>query len=87
MTGEILGWIGAIAYAICAAPQAIQCWRQGHGIGLSAGMLWVWLIGGVGMLIAVPLKCGWVPWLMMSYIGNTAALLVIMRYRLWPRGK
>jgi len=83
--GEMIGWIGALAYSVCAAPQAVQCWRQGHGEGLSVGMLWVWLIGGVSMLVAIPLQCGWVPWLIASYFFNTTALLVIMRYRFFSR--
>jgi len=84
MIGGLLGWIGAIAYACCAFPQAVRCWRNGHGEGLSATMLWVWLVGGVSMLIAIPLKFGWVPWLMMNYAGNISALLIIMRYHFWP---
>jgi len=83
--GMMIGWIGALAYSACAIPQAVQCKRQGHGEGLSAGMLLVWLAGGVSMLVAIPLQCGWVPWLMTSYACNTAALLVIIRYRFWPR--
>jgi len=85
MIATLLGWLGALAYSVCAIPQAVQCWRRGHGNGLSAGMLWVWLVGGVSMLIAIPLQCGWVPWLLVSYTGNTAALLVVMRYRFLPR--
>ena len=80
-----LGWIGAIAFTLCAVPQAIQCWRQKHGEGISVLFLCVWLVGEVCMLIAIPCKYGWVWWLMMNYIGNTLSLLVIMRYRFWPK--
>ena len=83
--GMIIGWIGALAYSICAIPQAVRCWQRGNGEGLSGGMLLIWLVGGASMLVAVPLQCGWVLWLMASYTCNTAALLVIIRYRFWPR--
>jgi len=81
---DIIGWIGALAFTVCAWPQAIQCWQQGHARGISKILLWIWLAGEVAMLIATPLKLGWISWLMMNYIGNTSALLVIMRYRFFP---
>ena len=85
MVAQILGWIGSLAFTLCAAPQAVRCWRQGHAEGLSSLFLCIWLMGEVCMLAAVPLQCGWVPWLMISYIGNTLCLLVIIRYHLRPR--
>jgi uncharacterized protein with PQ loop repeat len=85
MIGEVLGWIGSIALAVCAYPQAVKCWRQGHGQGLSVFGLIVWTAGEIALVIATPLKCGWVPWLMANYIGNLLALAVILRYRFWPR--
>jgi uncharacterized protein with PQ loop repeat len=83
--GEISGWISALTFAICAIPQAVQCYKQGHGDGISMAFLWVWFTGEITGIIAVPLTLGWVPWLLVNYIGNTTALLVIMRYRFFPR--
>jgi len=85
MIATFLGWLGAIAFTVCAIPQAVQCWRQGHSEGISILFLLVWLTGEVCMLSAIPLTYGWVSWLMVNYIGNTLSLLVIMRFRLWPR--
>lgn len=85
MITEVLGWIGAVAFAICAIPQAIQCWKQGHGNGISALFLWAWFAGGVSMLGATLLRFGWIPWLAIHYFGNMGALLVIMRCKFWPK--
>lgn len=85
MVAQALGWLGSLAFTLCALPQAVQCWRQGHANGLSGCFLSIWLLGEACMLTAVPVQCGWVLWLMMGYIGNTACLLVILRYYLLPR--
>ena len=85
MVAQALGWLGSLAFMLCAIPQAVQCWRQGHARGISPTFLCIWLIGEVCMLTAVPMQCGWVPWLMMGYIGNTACLLIIFHYYLFPR--
>ena len=85
MVAQIIGWIGSLAFTLCAFPQTVQCWRQGHAKGFSPIFLVIWLMGGVCMMIAVPLQYGWVPWLMMSYIGNTLCVIIILRYYLFPR--
>lgn len=85
MISEALGWIGAIAFSICAIPQAIRCRKQGNGDGISSAFLWIWLIGEISMLIAIPMQFGFILWLMMNYIGNTIALVVIMKYKFFPR--
>lgn len=80
---DILGWIGSIAFAVCAIPQAYKCYRDGHANGLDWGFLGVWFLGEVCM-IAYILPKGDIP-LLVNYIGNFAALLVMLRYKLKPR--
>lgn len=84
--GIILGWIGSICFAVCGIPQAAQCARQGHARGISMLFLVLWLIGEICYATAMCMEFGWVWWMMTNYIFNTICLLVIFRYRLWPRG-
>lgn len=87
MTGETIGWAGAVLLSVCAVPQAIQCWRQGHGRGLSAASLLTWATGEVCLIAATLICYGWVLWMLMNYLGNLIVLCVILRYRFWPRGR
>lgn len=82
---ELLGYIGCIAFSLCAIPQAWESYLAGHSRGLSSWFLWLWLIGEVAYIIAVPLSIGYVDWLMLNYVFNLLALVVIIRYKIRPR--
>jgi hypothetical protein len=83
--GELLGWAGAICFAVCAAPQAVQSWRQGHSAGMSNMFLILWGLGEIFYTAATLLSFGPVFWLLFNYVMNFLCLLVICRYRWWPR--
>lgn len=79
-----LGWLGAIALALCGLPQAIRCVRQGHAEGLSPLMVASWFIGEVCLIVATLGELGWVWWLLFNYGANILCLLVIIKYMVWP---
>lgn len=77
---DIIGWIGSACFAICAIPQALKSYRDGHSDGISWAFLSLWLTGELCMIIYI-LPTGDGP-LLVNYFGNLACLLVILRYKL-----
>ena len=80
---EYVGWIGAILFAICGLPQAIQCVKQGHSRGLNWFFLVAWLGGEILTIIYVWPKQDWP--LLFNYFLNLVFLLVMIRYKIWER--
>lgn len=77
---ELTGWIGSIAFALSAAPQALKSIQDGHSDGIAGGMLTLWCIGEICSLVYVwPKKH--VP-LIANYILNFIFLCVIIYYKL-----
>lgn len=82
---EIIGWISAISFAICAIPQALQSFREGHSNGVNTLFLLFWMLGEVaGMVYVVML--GSYP-LIFNYLFNGVFLGVIIYFKLFPRRK
>lgn len=80
---EIIGWAGAILFAICSLPQAIQSIRDGHSRGLNWFFLLSWLMGEILTIIYVWPKQD-IP-LLTNYFLNMAFLLIIMKYKMFER--
>lgn len=80
---EVIGWLGSILFSMCAVPQVWQCYRQKHADGLSWTFLLMWLTGEV--LTAVYVWPTQQYPLLANYFFNGVCLLVILRYRMWPR--
>ena len=80
---EIFGWLGGIAFAVCAIPQAFQSWKDGHTQGLNWGFLGIWTVGEVCMTIYI-LPKGDLP-LIINYLGNGICLGIMLWYKLFPR--
>lgn len=81
---EVIGWIGAVCFALCAVPQAWLSWRQGHSKGVSASFLAMWFIGEVCMLGYSLIEIDSLQ-IIVNYIFNLACLLVIISYKVRPR--
>jgi uncharacterized protein with PQ loop repeat len=79
-----LGWVGSICFSICAVPQAYSSIKQGHSNGISWLFLILWFIGEVCTIIYVLPKLDYP--LLLNYTGNMLCLLVMIRYKLSPRG-
>jgi len=82
---ELIGWISSILFAICAIPQAYHCWKEGKAEGMSLFFLWTWFIGEILGTIYVISLGNYV--LIFNYTANLLALLVMVKYKHFPRIK
>lgn len=80
---EISGWIGAICFSVCAIPQVIKCYKQGHAHGVDYLFLWLWFIGEVCMIGYTLILVDSLQ-LLLNYIFNLLCLVVILKYRYFP---
>lgn len=84
IVSELLGWIGAFCFGICAIPQAWKSYRLKNSHEMTWFFLWLWLGGEVfymaSMLVANPIG-----WLMFNVCANTSCLLVILYYKAFPK--
>ena len=80
---EVIGIAGAICFAICGMPQAIQCAKDGHSRGLSWSFLSLWFMGEIFTIAYLWPKQDWI--LLSNYILNFASLLLMLRYKIWER--
>lgn len=81
---EWLGWTSSILLAVCAIPQAIRSLRQGNSDGIDWYFLLLWFSGEVLGLFYV-LTLGSLP-LVINYVANLVCTLVILRFKLYPKG-
>jgi uncharacterized protein with PQ loop repeat len=81
---DIIGYIGAIAFGVCAAPQAWKCYRERCATGISGLFLTLWLIGEICMMIYTVAEIGWINPLMLNYVANLFFLIVIIRFKVKP---
>jgi uncharacterized protein with PQ loop repeat len=77
------GWVGGILLAFCGIPQALHCYRKGNAEGIDWVFLMVWL-GGELLTIAYVFPKQDLP-LLFNYAMNIVLLLIIVRYKVWPR--
>ena len=85
MTWIWLGIFGTLALAIGGIPQVIKTFREGHAMGLSAGMIWSWLIGFSTLFTYVVLEHPEDYILLANYGFNFFVALVLLRYKYWPK--
>jgi uncharacterized protein with PQ loop repeat len=73
---EIIGYVGAGLLALCALPQAIASFKQGHSRGIDSLFLWTWFIGEVLLLAYTADQTGprgplfWNYWLNTILVGT-----------------
>lgn len=80
----MIGWIGSILMSLCAFPQAVKAYREGHCEGLDMGFLMMWLIGDILLLFAISFNHP-AAFLLFNYVANLVFLVVILRYKIWRR--
>lgn len=83
---KIIGTIGAIGLAVCAAPQALECFRTKSSAGLSHTFLLLWTLGEIFTLIYV-LATTADPILLLNYCFNLLCLLVILWFKYFHKHK
>lgn len=77
---DLLGLIGAVAFAISAIPQALHSYRTKSSKGMSVGFLFLWGLGE-GCMLAYVIGTSMDPYLVGNYIANGLCLLVIVYYK------
>lgn len=82
---ELVGWIGAFFFAICAIPQAWKSLKDKHSDGLSLMFLVYWLLGEIFMTIYV-WPTGDLP-LLSNYFINLLLTSIIFYYKVMPNKK
>jgi uncharacterized protein with PQ loop repeat len=79
---DIIGWIGAIAFSVCAIPQALEAIKN-KACYINKSFLYLWLIGEVFTLVyAINIKAA--P-LLLNYIINGISLSIILYYNKSPK--
>ena len=82
---ELIGWIGGILLAICAAPQAVKTYKEKDASGLSWWMLFFWGAGEVltlAYIIATNINSG--SW-QFPLIFNYGLNIILMSYLIWAK--
>lgn len=78
---ELLGWIGAIFFAICMIPQTLHAIKtKKSGMTLSTLLIYTW--GLITMLVYTPLALDWNAPLMANYSVNLICSLILLYYRI-----
>lgn len=85
LSGKLLGWAGAGVFAFCAVPQVVQTLKEGHARNLNSLFLWMWLWGAILCAAGSILDVGVVPWLLFNYSMNLLCVVILLRYKLFPR--
>lgn len=80
---NLIGWIGAIALALCAVPQAWQSFKEKNSDGINDWFLGLWILGEVASFIYV-VPTGDMP--LIANYGANLVLLGIIGYYKWRRG-
>jgi len=80
---ELIGWIGAVLFAVCGLPQAWQSIKDGHSKGLNWFFLLAWAGGEILTIVYVFPKAD-LP-LLSNYFVNMIFLVIMLYYKLFPR--
>jgi uncharacterized protein with PQ loop repeat len=78
---ELVGWVGAVCFALCAIPQAVQSYKTKSSEGLNAWTLTLWFWGEVFMIWYILGTTFQIP-LLFNYVFNLACLIVIIYYKI-----
>ena len=79
-TRELIGWISAILFGLCALPQVLMCVEQGHAKGLSSITLGMWFAGEMFGLYYIWPDRKWP--LIINYVLNVVLLGIIGYYKI-----
>jgi uncharacterized protein with PQ loop repeat len=78
---ELVGWVGAICFAMCAVPQAWQSYKTKSSKGLNAWTLTLWFAGEIFTIVYILGTTVQLP-LLFNYVFNLLCLIVIIYYKI-----
>jgi uncharacterized protein with PQ loop repeat len=81
----IIGWIGAISFAISALPQALRSIHDGNSNGLEWSFLLLWLLGELCSIYFIWNDKKKLAPLLFNYISNIIFLDIIIYFKVFPR--
>ena len=80
---EIFGILSTLAFATCAMPQVVECWKNKHAHGVSIWFLILWFLGELfGMIYMIEVKNIII---FVNYIINMICTIIIAYYKVWPK--
>lgn len=81
---DLIGWLGAFSFAICAVPQAYESIKNKNSDGIAPMFLTLWLQGEILMLIYVAFQPELDYPLFINYLFNLILTSVIAFYKIFP---
>lgn len=82
---DSFGTIATILFISGTVFQAYKSYKDGHSESMSYGLLWSWFLGLFLMLTYVIFKIGFDPILIVNYLGQLTMVMIIKRYKYFPR--
>jgi len=82
---HVIGWMGQMCLAVCAAPQALQSLRTGTSAGVNLTFLSLWFVGELLSLMYVVAAYSDALPIIFNYCINMLFVSTIMYYKLFPR--
>ena len=81
---ELIGLIGATAFALSGVPQAIKSWKEGHSRGVAHGTVLLWMSGELAMFVYAFAKYPSDFVLLGNYLANLLVVGVIAWFKYRP---
>jgi uncharacterized protein with PQ loop repeat len=82
---QVIGWIGAFAFALCGLPQAIRSIEDGHSNGLEWGFLLLWVLGEFCAVYFVWDDKKKLSPFFFNYVVNIIFVGIIIFYKIFPQ--
>lgn len=82
---ELVGWTGAILFALCGVPQALKVWRTHQVRDLSWVFLLMWLSGEILTFIYVLANNAISGELQLPLLTNYVFNTIILMYLVWAK--
>jgi hypothetical protein len=77
-----IGWLSTILLAACGVPLVVEALRSGKS-NVNPWFLWLWCLGELlGLVYCISLSS---PPLIVNYSFNLSLILIVLRYRYFPR--
>jgi Flp pilus assembly protein TadB len=77
--------MGSFFLSACGVPQAWACIKSGNSDGISNAFLWLWGLGEIFTFVYVLNFSVFSAPLIVNYGFNIVSVVVIMRYKYWPK--